>query len=206
MFRIGLTGGIGSGKSTVASEFRKLNVAVIDLDQVSRDAVKAGEPGLETLIEYFGTSILNREQALDRAVLREKVFNSAKDRDWLEATLHPLIRQKCAELEKELQNEYKAAYLIIEIPLLAENIGDHQFDRILVVDVTEEVQVQRTMERSGLSKPEVQQIIDSQASRSDRQNIADEILENIGSRAELEQQVLQLHNKYLDLAANHKNN
>ena len=197
MFRVGLTGGIGSGKSSLADEFKKLGVAVIDLDQISRDVVLPNSLAFSQLVEHFGDSILTSEKILDRKALRQKVFENTAERKWLEATLHPLIRQRCSELQEELNSPY----LILEIPLLAENIDAQKLDRVLVVDISEELQVERTMRRSGLTEPEVRNIIKSQASREDRLSIAEDIVENNGSQKELKQRAAELHSKYLSLAA-----
>lgn len=197
MFRVGLTGGIGSGKSSLAGEFKKLGVAVIDLDQVSREVVEVGGPALSQLVEHFGSSILTAEKTLDRDALRQIVFENSAERIWLEATLHPLIRQRCSELEEKLNTPY----LILEIPLLAENMDAQKLDRVLVVDLPVEVQVERTVQRSGLSELEVRNIIKSQASRADRLSIAEDIVENHGSQQELKRSAADLHKKYLSLAA-----
>jgi|MEHZ01.4.fsa_nt_MEHZ011100959.1_4 dephospho-CoA kinase len=196
MFRVGLTGGIGSGKSSLATEFKKLGVPVIDLDQVSREVVKPGGPALNQIVEHFGSSILTTEKTLDRDALRQRVFQNTDERIWLETTLHPLIRLRCSELEDKLNTPY----LILEIPLLTENRDAHKLDRVLVVDLPESIQIKRTMQRSGLSETEVRNIIVSQASREVRLSIADDIVENRGSPQELKQRAAELHEKYLSLA------
>jgi dephospho-CoA kinase len=196
MFRVGLTGGIGSGKSSLAAEFKKLGVPVIDLDQVSREVVKPGGPALNQIFEHFGQGILTTDKTLDRDALRQRVFENTAERIWLESVLHPLIRLRCSELEAELNTPY----LILEIPLLAENLDAQKLDRVLVVDLPESIQVERTMQRSCLSEAEVRSIIDRQASREVRRSIADDIVENPGSPQELKQVATELHEKYLSLA------
>ncbi len=197
MFRVGLTGGIGSGKSTVAAEFTKLGVGVIDLDQVSRDLVKPGTSTLAELVAHFGTKILTEDGSLNRSLLRQIIFSNPIEKDWLEALLHPRIRARQLEFEKKILSPY----CLIEIPLLVENIESQQVDRILVVEASSEAQIPRVMQRSGLSSAEVKKIIANQASDEDRRRFAHDLIDNSGHPDALAAQVSALHHKYLELAA-----
>ena len=201
MLKIGLTGGIGSGKSTVGNTFSDLGIPLIDLDKIAREVVQPETPCLKAIVEHFGAEILNSDLSLDRDVLRGKIFNEPDEKIWLENLLHPAIRKRYLEQERHIANKADTPYLIIEIPLLNKNQDQYQLDRILVVDISKEKQIERTMQRSGLTKNEVEKIIDSQTSREERLTFADDIIDNEGSEQELRQKVAELDNKYLQLAA-----
>jgi len=200
MLRIGLTGGIGSGKSTVAAEFKKLGVSVIDLDQLARDVVQTGTPALNKISDHFGEQILLESGELDRAELRNIIFGDAKEKEWLENLLHPLIRER----QLELESRSTSPYLVIEIPLLVENIEAQKVDRILVVETPREDQVLRTMARSQLSESEVNDIISGQATAEERRAVAQDRIDNSGSISELAAQVETLHISYCELAKTSK--
>jgi len=194
---IGLTGGIGSGKSTVAEIFRRLGATIIDTDALSHALTRPGQPGLQAIVEAFGREILDPQGRLDRARLRRLVFSDENARHRLEALLHPLIRQ-------EVDHALAAAtspYVILVVPLLAETAGwRERVDRVLVVDCPEEEQIRRTMARSQLSREEVQAIMAAQASRARRLALADDVIANNGSVADLEQAVRALDARYRRLA------
>lgn len=196
MFRIGLTGGIGSGKSTVASEFQRLGITVFDLDQIAREIVEPDTEALSQIADHFGHQILDANGQLDRAKLRTFVFEDNTERKWLENLLHPLIRQRQIELESLSQSPY----LIIEIPLLVENIGSQQVDRILVVEAPTEIQIERTMLRSSQPESEVKKVISIQATPDERREVAHDLINNTGAKEDLVGQVKALHQSYLELA------
>ena len=200
MLRIGLTGGIGSGKSTVAAEFKTLGVSVIDLDQIARDVVQSGTPALNKISDHFGEQILLESGELDRAELRNIIFGDAKEKEWLENLLHPLIRER----QLELESRSTSPYLVIEIPLLVENIEAQKVDRILVVETPREDQILRTMARSQLSESEVNDVISGQATAEERRAVAQDRIDNSGSISELAAQVETLHISYCELAKTSK--
>ncbi len=194
--RIGLTGGIASGKSTVAARFKELGIPVIDADEAARAVVEPGQSGLAAVIKRFGSGVLAADGTLNRGALRSLVFADARSRRDLEAILHPLIR---AEMESR---EALAAgpYAVLAIPLLVESGALDRVDRILVVDVDEAIQVSRVMARDHCSEEQARAILSAQASRADRRKAADDVVENSGSVSELRQAVDRLHQGYLKLA------
>jgi dephospho-CoA kinase len=195
--RIGLTGGIASGKSTVSERFRELGVAVIDADVASRAVVQPGSAGLRQVVARFGTHILNDKGELDRAALRKLIFNDPEARKALDGILHPLIR---AHMEQEAMAA-TGPYLIMVIPLLVEGGRAHQrVDRVLVVDLDEARQLQRVQQRDGSTLEQARAILASQAGRAARLAEADDVLSNGGTVAELRQSVDRLHRSYLQLA------
>ncbi len=196
MLIIGLTGGIGSGKSTVAELFGRLGVPVIDADQAARDVVAPGEPALETVIGRFGSEMLNPDGTLNRARLRERIFADTAARQELEALLHPLIRSR---MQAQL-DALDTPYAILSIPLLIESDRADTVDRVLVVDVPERQQIERVCRRDGISHTQARAILAVQISRDTRLAAADDIIDNSGSPAALEKQVQTLHLKYLALA------
>ena len=195
--RIGLTGGIASGKSTVTQRFAELGVPVIDADVASRIVVEPGTAGLAQVVARFGAGVLHADGQLDRRALRDLIFKDASLRQALDAILHPLIR---AEMEREAA-QAKAPYVVMAIPLLVEggNAGK-RVDRVLVVDADETLQIQRLQARDGSSQEQARAILSSQASRTARLAVADDVLLNSGTVAELRQTVDRLHEKYLQLA------
>jgi dephospho-CoA kinase len=198
--RIGLTGGIASGKSTVAQRFTELGVPVIDADAAARAVVMAGTPGLAAVRERFGSGVIAANGELDRRALRDLVFKDPGSRRDLEALLHPLIR---AEMERSAKLA-AGPYVVMAIPLLVEGGSSDRVDRVLVVDVEETVQLQRVMARDGGTLEQARAILASQASRSDRLAAADDVLLNAGSVMDLRQAVDHLHEGYLRLAEAHR--
>jgi dephospho-CoA kinase len=196
--RIGLTGGIASGKSTVAERFVELGVPVIDADEVARAVVLPGQPGLARVVETFGVGVLSADGQLDRRALRNQVFSDPALRKALEAILHPLIR---AEMERRAAAAGGDIYVVMAIPLLVESGGRDRVDRILVVDVDEGLQLQRVMARDSSTIEEAGAILAAQASRAVRLKAADDVLVNSGTVSELRQAVDRLHGRYLGLAA-----
>ncbi len=194
--RIGLTGGIASGKSTVARRFTELGIPVIDADESSRLVVVPGQPGLAQVVQRFGTGVLGAEGELDRRALRDLIFaDPAKRRD-LEAILHPLIR---ADMERRAAGA-AGAYLVMAIPLLVESAARDRVDRILVVDADEAAQLERLTARDSVSLDQARAILAAQASRENRLKAADDVLVNSGTVAQLREAVDRLHQRYLRLA------
>jgi dephospho-CoA kinase len=194
--RIGLTGGIASGKSTVAQRFMELGVPVIDADEAARSVVAPGGPGLAEVIKRFGSGVLAENGELDRRALRELIFREPGSRRDLEAILHPLIR---AEMERSAESA-RGPYVVMAIPLLVESGSSNRVDRILVVDVDEAVQLQRVMARDGCTGEQARAILESQASRKARLAVADDVLRNTATVTDLRQAVDHLHERYLRLA------
>ena len=197
MLVIGLTGGIGSGKSTVADVFRQLGVPIIDTDEISRRLVQPGQPALNEIIATFG-EITDSSGQLDRNKLRQVIFEDKKKRIQLEKILHPKIQQ---EVKKQLTNK-NHPYTIVVIPLLAEK-GKYPFiDRVLVVDCDEQLQIERAMNRDNQDQLQIENIIRAQASRQQRLDIADDIINNDSDINDLKMAVEQLDSKYQQLADN----
>ena len=190
---VGLTGGIGSGKTAVSDCFEELGIVIVDADLASRVVVEKGKPCLEQISERFGQDILNEAGELDRAKLREIIFNSDEEKDWLESLLHPAIG-------RQIQDELKAStspYSILVSPLLLETGQKDYCDKVLVVDVPVETQVERTLKRDGVSEAQVQSIIKAQISRQKRLELANEVIINDGSLEDLKLAVNQLHKKII---------
>jgi dephospho-CoA kinase len=196
MLVIGLTGGIGSGKSTVAKMFADLGVPVIDMDTIARELVAPGQPALQKIVETFGHEVLDESGQLDRRVLRQRIFNDPAQRKLLEAILHPLIR---AEVQRRIR-QCRAPYCIVVIPLLLESDQRDLVDRVLVTDVPEAVQIERTTRRDQISEQEVRKILASQVDRQTRLAAADEVIDTNVDFGSLRKKVGQLHRNYLQLA------
>ena len=195
-FTVALTGGIASGKTAVSDAFSALGVPVIDTDVIARSVVEPGSPGLQQVVAAFGDGVLNAEGGLDRAGLRQVIFADPQARTRLEGILHPLIaRAARAELE-----EVMAPYAILVVPLLVESGLFEDADRILVVDVPEHVQIQRLMQRDGGTEASATRALQAQASREQRLEKADDVLENTGTLAQLQVSVADLHRQYLEWA------
>ena len=194
-FLVGLTGGIGSGKSAAAEHFETLGVTCVDADIASRAVVEPGEPALEVIAEHFGSDILDDDGSLNRTKLRHLVFADPAERSWLQNLLHPLISAWLLERIEQAAS----AYVILVNPLLIES-GQHSWcERVLVVDVPEELQVSRTMARDDNTEEQVRNIIKAQALRSQRLGMADDVIVNDQDLPHLHASVEQLHNKYLEL-------
>jgi dephospho-CoA kinase len=196
-FRVALTGGIASGKSTVAGLFAALGVPVIDTDVIAREVVEPGQQALTQVAEAFGADVLDADGRLDRKRMRERIFADADARRRLEAILHPAIR---AEMERQSQAA-GGPYQVLVIPLLAEGGRRDHVDRVLLVDVPEELQIQRVMWRDGVSHDEAQASLNAQATRAQRLAMADDVLRNTGRVDDLREQVARLHQQFLRLAA-----
>ncbi len=194
---VALTGGIGSGKSTVANAFARHGVAVVDADMIARQVVEPGTPALAKIAERFGNEILLTSGALNRAVLRKRIFRHSDGKIWLNQLLHPLIRQ---ETQRQLA-QATSLYALWVVPLLVENGLQDCADRVLVIDVNTETQQARTIARDGISRQQVQDILSVQATRKQRLAIADDIIDNSGIALEIELSVDALHHRYLELAA-----
>jgi len=196
MLVVALTGGIGSGKTTACSLFETLGTPIIDADIIARSLVEPGEPALDEIMQQFGKLVLTSEGALDRAKLRQLIFNDAEKKSLLESILHPRIRQEMVRRISELTTPY----CIIAIPLLVESGQMEIADRILVIDAPESEQLKRVIQRDEQTKAQVEAIISSQASRAARQAVADDIIHNDGDLIRLQTQVEVLHQKYLSIA------
>lgn len=191
---IGLTGGVGSGKSTVAELFQTYQIPIIDTDVIARKIVQKGSPVLSQIESSFGSEYVV-EGELDRKKLKQLIFNDPKAKTKLEAIMHPVIRQEVLDQAKQLQGPY----CLIVIPLLAENIASYDWlDAVIVVDIEDTLQRQRTCARDGLPVELVDKIIQNQASRQTRLAIADYVIDNSQSTAELKAQVKALHSKLLE--------
>ena len=195
-FVVGLTGGIGSGKTTVANLFAAEGITLVDADIVAREVVAPGSKGLEAIVTHFGAEILTPEGELDRAKLRQRIFSHPEEREWLNQLLHPMIRQEMlAQVEKAA-----SAYVIMVVPLLFENGLDRLVNRTLVVDISPELQINRTVKRDNVDASQVNNIISSQCSRSEKLARADDIIDNQGEISTLKREVLALHQRYLQLS------
>ncbi len=196
-FRVGLTGGIASGKSTAAKFFGALGVPILDSDQIARDVVEPGQPPLERLVERFGRKILTPDGHLDRPALRDIVFSDPKARADLEALTHPAIGAAMEARSAAAGGPYQ----VLVIPLLVEkNLAAH-VDRVLVVDCDEELQIRRLRDRDGSTLEQVQAILRAQAPRAARLKAADDIIHNDTDMSAVRDQVATLHERYLELAA-----
>ena len=196
-FIVGVTGGIGSGKTTVTNMFAEKQIDIVDADLVARDLVVPGSEGLLAIEKHFGKSVLDAKGALDRSMLRQIIFADEQKKLLLNNLLHPLIRQ---EMLNQLA-QTSSQYAILSAPLLFENGLDKWVNRSLAVDISEETQLQRTLARDGGNSNTVKNIISSQISRKDRLEKADDIIDNSKDIADLAQQVERLHKQYLDLSA-----
>ena len=192
MLVVGLTGGIGSGKSTVAQLFADLGVPIIDTDQLARDVVQPGSAALLNIAEHFGNDIISSDGSLDRKKCRKLIFEDNIKRLWLEKLLHPLIRN---ETKKQLE-KIQAPYCIVVIPLLVENLPHPYIDRILVVEISEENALARASDRDQSTPDQIKAIMRSQASQQQRLAVADDIIDNNAERSDLPDQVSRLHKFY----------
>jgi dephospho-CoA kinase len=195
-FRVGLTGGIASGKSTAAKFFGALGVPIIDTDQLARDVVEPGQPPLERLVERFGPSILTEDGHLDRPALRNIVFSDPKARADLEALTHPAIGAAVEARSAEVGGVYQ----VLVIPLLVEKSLGSQLDRVVVVDCDEELQIRRLQARDGSTLEQARAILNAQTSRGARLKAAHDVIKNDGDMSAVRDQVEKLHAHYLELA------
>ena len=196
MFTVGLTGGIGSGKTTIARFFLDQNIEVINADQVARKVVEPGTAALLRIKKRFGSEILINEETLNRPLLREKIFKDSNQRIWLESLLHPLIEEKITQLVESAVSQY----VILESPLLLETKQHKLVNRILVVDVSPEIQLERAISRDGGSEATIKAIMNSQISRNDRISLADDIINNEQNFQSVQSRLIKFHQNYLNLA------
>lgn len=195
-FTIGLTGGIASGKSAVEHLFKELGVTVIDTDQISRELVRPGTPQLKAISRHFGSEILTASGELDRSRLRKIIFRDPVQKRWLENLLHPLIRT----LAREQLAATSGSYAILVVPLLLESQQYTFVDQVLVIDIPENLQIARVMDRDHCGREIAKSILAAQMPRQKRLAGADDIIENSGSLIELKKKVRQLHEKYQRLS------
>ncbi len=189
---IGLTGGIGSGKSAATNKFSALGIDIIDADEVAREVVTPGSEGLARITEHFGRNILLEDGTLNRAALRERVFNNSEEKQWLNQLLHPLIRKTMLQQIADSTSHY----CILSVPLLVEGNLSELCDLIVVVDCPESMQLERAMQRDGSTKKIIESIMASQATRKERLAAADDVIDNSKTFEFLNEQVLALHGKY----------
>ena len=195
-FRVGLTGGIASGKSTVASLFAALGVPIVDTDMLAREVMEPGTSLLAEVLAHFGNDVATADGALDRRALRARVFADPAERRWLEERTHPAIRAltdaRCAAA--------RGSYVMVAIPLLVETGGADRFDRVLVVDVDPATQLARLQARDGSTRAEAERILAAQATRAARLAVANDVIRNDGDLAALRDQVEALHHRYVEAA------
>ncbi|WP_330543156.1 dephospho-CoA kinase [Aeromonas hydrophila] len=198
MYVVAITGGIGSGKTTVANQFAELGIEVVDADAIAREVVEPGTPALTAIAAHFGSAVITPASQLDRRRLRERVFTDPQAKGWLNALLHPLIRT-------EMQRQCAAArspYCLLVVPLLVENRLTALANRVLVIDVDEATQIERTCRRDGVSHEQAQAILAAQASRAERLAAADDVLDNQNGTPEaIKSRILALHETYLAFAS-----
>ncbi|SDJ64679.1 dephospho-CoA kinase [Billgrantia gudaonensis] len=197
---IGLTGGIASGKSTVARAFERLGIPWVDADDVAREVVEPGEPALAEIVERFGDRALNEDGSLNRRALREIVFADADERRWLESVTHPRIRQRLVAKLERLQAG-GAPYVLLVSPLLFESGQAEMVDRSLVIDVPEAVQIARTAARDDVDESQARAIVAAQMPRAERLSRADDVIDNGGDETALEAQVERLDQQYRRLSS-----
>lgn len=198
MYVVAITGGIGSGKTTIANQFAELGIEVVDADVIAREVVAPGNPALAAIAAHFGADLIDPAGQLDRRRLREQIFADPQAKGWLNALLHPLIRN-------EMLRQCAAArppYCLLVVPLLVENQLTTLANRVLVIDVDEATQIERTCRRDGVSAEQARLIITAQASRSERLAAADDVIENHnGGEMAIKTRILALHETYLAFAS-----
>ncbi|MFC0228623.1 dephospho-CoA kinase [Serratia aquatilis] len=193
---VALTGGIGSGKSTVADTFARFGATIVDADVIARQVVEPGTTALMAIVQHFGHDILQPDGSLNRSALRQRIFSNPHEKTWLNQLLHPLIHQETQRLLATAQSPY----VLWVVPLLVENGLQDRANRVLVIDVDCETQLTRTMIRDGISRQQAMNILSAQASREQRLAIADDVINNSGTAQEIEPSVAALHQRYLELA------
>ncbi|HHR9187974.1 TPA: dephospho-CoA kinase [Salmonella enterica subsp. enterica serovar Infantis] len=196
-YTVALTGGIGSGKSTVADAFADLGITVIDADIIARQMVEPGQPALNAIAEHFGSELIAADGTLRRRALRERIFSHPEEKAWLNALLHPLIQQ---ETQRQFQ-QATSPYVLWVVPLLVENRLYQKANRVLVVDVTPETQLIHTMQRDDVTREHVEHILAAQATREARLAVADDVIDNNGAPDAIASDVARLHASYLKLAS-----
>ncbi len=201
MLVAGLTGGIGSGKSAASACFSAFGIPVIDADRVARQVVEPGSEALLKIAAHFGQDVIQPDGSLDRSALRRIVFDKERERNWLEALLHPLIRESILDTLEQFDADGHP-YAVLASPLLLETDQHLLVNKVILVDVPESVQIERTMQRDGVEETQVRQILAAQMTRDERLSHADFVLDNSGSPDELTAAVDALHPQLLALAAN----
>ena len=196
-FVVGLTGGIGSGKSAATAYFEKLGIDIVDADEVARDVVALGSEGLKEIENRFGNGILLEDGNLNRAALREKVFSDINEKNWLNNLLHPLIRLRM----QHLISESTSPYCILSVPLLVESKLTEMCNYVVVVDCPETMQLERALKRDGSTEETIRNIMASQATRNERIEAADTVLDNSTTLSALSAQIADLHNTLLALSS-----
>ncbi|EMB51665.1 dephospho-CoA kinase [Vibrio mimicus] len=196
-FVVALTGGIASGKTTVANLFHEhFGIDLVDADVIAREVVEPGTDGLKAITAHFGQTILNQDGSLNRTALRERIFADPEQKTWLNQLLHPMIRQRM----QQALAQTTSPYTLLIVPLLVENQLQNMADRVLVVDVEEHVQIERTIARDNVSIEQAQAILAAQATRAQRLAIADDVLKNDAKNQKLLPQITLLHQKYLAMS------
>ena len=195
---IGLTGGIGSGKSAAADLFSNLGIDTIDADDLAKDSLNINSPGYKLFIKEFGEKYLDKNRNINRELLRKDIFNDPVTKLKLENIIHPLVRSGI----QSFIDSYSSDYCIIIVPLIFETNSSKLYDRILVIDCDIETQISRTSKRDNQTNNEIKNIINKQASRDQRLSIADEVIENNGTLESLKNDVLEMHKKYMELIKN----
>ena len=195
---IGLTGGIGSGKSAVATLFKDIGVDLIDADDLARDSLNINSEGYKLFIDEFGDKYLDENKNINRELIRKLIFNDSDAKSKLENIIHPIVR---SGIETFIRNT-KSNYCIIVVPLIFETNSSKIYDRILVIDCDVDVQISRTSKRDNQVKSDIENIINKQATREQRLSIADDVIVNNGSLDLLRMEVLKIHKKYLEIVKN----
>jgi dephospho-CoA kinase len=195
MLIIGLTGGIGSGKSIASDKFKSLGITIVDADVASRTVVEPGKPALKEIEDHFGSGIITAEGKLDRNNLREIIATDPEERKWLESVTHPKIGE---QITKEI-SESTSVYTLFVAPLLLETNSQEMCSRVVVVDVPKDVQIRRTAKRDKVSPNQVEKMVAAQMEREKRLEKADDVLLNSGTIEDLEKQVEELHKKYIQM-------
>lgn len=194
---VALTGGIGSGKSTVADAFSRLGITIVDADVIARQVVEPNTPALKAIEAHFGNDIINADGTLNRRRLRECIFTTPTEKTWLNALLHPIIHQ---QTQRQIADA-TSPYILWVVPLLVENQLQHKANRVLVVDVSPDTQLQRTMLRDNVSRQHAEQILAAQATREARLAVADDVIDNDGAPDAIASDVARLHAQYLIYAS-----
>jgi dephospho-CoA kinase len=195
---IGLTGGIGSGKSAAAVLFKDIGVDLIDADDLARDSLNINSEGYKLFIKEFGDKYLNENKNINRELIRKLIFNDSDAKSKLENIIHPIVR---SGIETFIKNK-KSDYCIIVVPLIYETNSSKIYDRVLVIDCDVDVQISRTSQRDNQTKSDIENIINNQATREQRLSIADDVIVNNGSLDLLRNEVLKIHKKYLEIVKN----
>jgi dephospho-CoA kinase len=195
---IGLTGGIGSGKSAAATFFKDIGINLIDADDLARDSLNIKSMGYKLFVEQFGEKYFDENKNINRELLRKDIFNNPVAKSKLENIIHPLVKSGI----QAFINNSNSDYCIIVVPLISETKSSKLYDRILVIDCDVEIQISRASKRDNQTKIEIENIINKQATREQRLSIADEVIMNNGSLKSLRNDVLKMHKKYMELANN----